>query len=91
MGMESSMQEPSQGQLAQDYLTAYAEYKEISDQRMNDLKVLDKLRDENAPQKMIEEQQKLFDSTKDEEKVAMDRYVEIGNKLTPETKEKYLK
>ena len=85
------MQGPSQEQLAQDYLAGYQEWKTINEKSMNDLRILDKLRDENAPQDMINEQQKLFDSSSNEEKVARDKYSSIFDKLTPETKEKYLK
>ena len=96
MGIESpttdeSNEDLEQKQLAQDYLAAYADYKKINDRRMNDLRILDKLRDEVAPQEMLDEQQKLFDSSRDEEKMAMERYARIGDKLKPETKDKYLK
>ncbi len=84
-------QEPSQEQLAQDYLSAYAEYKAISDRRLSDLKILDGLRDDAQSQEMIDAQQELLDSTAGEERRAMEKYAAIGEKLTPETKDKYLK
>ena len=85
------IEEESQEQLAKDYLSAYEEYKKIADRRSSDLRVLDKLRDEVAPQRMIDEQQALFDSSREEEEAALDRYIKIGDKLTPETKDKYLR
>ena len=91
MGFESFSQEPSQEQLAQDYLAAYAEYKAISDKRLSDMKVLDGLKDDAQSQEMIDKQQELYDSTRGEEERAMERYAAIGEKLTPETKDKYLK
>jgi len=90
MGFEQLASEPSQEQLAQDYLAAYAEYKEISDRRLSDLKILDGLRDDAQSQDMIDAQQELLDSTAGEERMAMEKYVAIGEKLTAETKDKYL-
>ncbi len=90
MGFEQLTSEPSQEQLAQDYLAAYAEYREISDRRLSDLKILDGLRDDAQSQDMIDAQQELLDSTAGEERMAMEKYVAIGEKLTAETKDKYL-
>jgi len=84
-------EEKSQEQLAQEYLAAYEEYKEISDMRSNHLRVLDSLEDETAPKNMIDEQRELFMSLHDKEKAAMERYVKIGEKLAPETRDKFLK
>lgn len=90
MGFEQLASEPSQEQLAQDYLAAYAEYREISDRRLSDLKILDGLRDDAQSQDMIDAQQELLDSTAGEERMAMEKYIAIGEKLTAETKDKYL-
>ena len=51
---------------------------------------MDGLRDDAQSQDMIDEQQALYDSTRGEEERAMQRYAAIGERLTPETKDKYL-
>lgn len=84
-------QEKTQDELAQDYLVAYQEYKKIADKRNNDLRVLDKLRDEAISPELIAKQEELFASTSDEEKRALNKYSKIGEKLTLETKDKYLR
>ncbi len=91
MGFEQPASEPSQEQLAQEYIAAYAEYKEISDRRNSDTKILDGLRDDGQSQEMFQRQQELLDSTAGEERRAMEKYVAIGDKLTAETRDKYLK
>lgn len=90
MGFESPEQEPSQEDLARQYMVAYNEYREIADKRLSDLKVLDGLRDDAQSQEMIDKQQELLDSTRGEEDRAMERYSAIGERLTEETKRKYL-
>jgi hypothetical protein len=79
-----------QERLANEYLEAYDAYKKIADQRSNDLRILDKLREEEAPREMIDEQQSLYQSVRDAEEIALQRYSSIGEKLTAETEEKYL-
>lgn len=91
MGFESPQQESSQEELAHEYMTAYNEYKKVADERSNDLRILDKLRDEVAPQEMIDEQQKKFDDARGYEERLLDKYKQIGEKLTPDTKDKYLR
>ncbi len=81
----------SQEQLAMDYLDAYKEYKKISEKRLNDLKLLDSLRDEASSPETIMEQEELLASSREEEQMAMEKYVKIAEKLTPETKDKILK
>ncbi len=85
-------EEPSQEQLVQEYLSGYEEYKKISAMATNHLRVLDKLREEAiAPQSMLDEQEALFKSTHKEAQEVMERYNAIWPKLTPETRDKYLK
>lgn len=81
----------NQARLAQEYLDAYADYREIADKRNNDLRVLDKLRDESISPEMIAKQEELLSSSREAEEIAMDKYVKIGEKLTEETKDKYLR
>lgn len=81
----------SQKQLASDYLAAYGEFRKIADKRNNDLRILDKLREEAIAPNLIEEQEELFASSQQEYEEAMSKYSKIGEKLTDETKEKYLK
>ncbi|QQR64577.1 hypothetical protein IPH92_03380 [Candidatus Kaiserbacteria bacterium] len=81
----------NQAKLAQEYLDAYADYREIADRRSNDLRILDKLRDEAVSPESIAEQEALFASTHDAEEMAMKKYVEIGKKLTEQTKNEYLR
>lgn len=91
MDFEQAPAEPTQEQLAQEYLAAYEEYKAISGRRTSELRILDTLRNGDAPQSAIEEQQALFDSLRDEEERLLERYRVIGEKLTPETKDRYLR
>ncbi|MDQ5969236.1 MAG: hypothetical protein QG579_393 [Patescibacteria group bacterium] len=91
MSFEQFPTEPSQEQLVQDYLSAYEEYKTITDKRSSDLKVLDGLRDDSQSQEAVTKQQELYDSTRGEQERALEKYKAIGEKLTPETKDKYLK
>ncbi len=90
MSFETSDAGPSQEQLAREYIAAYAEYKEISDRRNSDTKILDGLRDDGQSQEMFQRQQELLDSTAGEERRAMEKYVAIGDKLTAETRDRYL-
>lgn len=88
---EERLQVESQEQLANDYLVAYAQYKEIADKRTSDLKVLDGLRDDAQSADAIAEQKALYDSTRGEEERALERCNAIRAKLTPETIDKFLK
>lgn len=81
----------SQDQLASDYLAAYSEFRKIADKRSNDLRILDKLREEALAPDLIEEQEELYASSWQEYEEAMSKYSKIGEKLTEETKERYLK
>lgn len=91
MGFESFSQGPSQEQIAKDYLAAYEEYKKLAEQAVNAGTVAYKLEDEAAPQHMIDEQRAEARTLSDEADRAMKRYAAIGEGLTPESKDKYLK
>ena len=92
MGFESAMQEPSQEQLAQDYLAAHAEYQKLMNIYLDNVKTLDRKKDEDvAYPETIDDQQKIVDESSKLVDEAMRKYATIGERLTPETKDKYLK
>ena len=80
----------AQARFAEEYLAAYAEYSKISEKRSNDLRILDKLREEAISPDLIAKQEDLFASSRGAENEAMAKYLSIGKKLTKETKDKYL-
>ena len=72
----------SQDQLASDYLAAYGEFRKIADKRSNDLRILDKLREEAIAPNLIAEQEELYASSRQGYEEAMKKYSKIGEKLT---------
>jgi hypothetical protein len=88
---EDTLSLETQEKLVGEYIVAYEEYRKIADERLVYLSILDFLREKDAPSQMIFGQEDLHTSLREKEQFAMARYVAIGEKLTEETKNKYLK
>ena len=82
--------EKTQVELAQDYLVAYREYKEIEAKKIKGLRTLEVLKDEHAQRGLILRQREILDALDIDEKDAIERYTAIGEKLDPETWKKHL-
>lgn len=86
-----SQQGLTQEELVKQYLAGHAEWKRLNGLTLNAIRVRDKLNEEAAPQNMIDEQQKEIDAYFSQESAALESYGAIWDKLTPETRDQYLR